>query len=39
MYMYGHHLEQTGRQPGIVTNPARGELNREKEIFSVPVRA
>ena len=24
-------------QPGKVANPARGELNREKEYFPVPV--
>ena len=26
-------------QPGKVTNPARGQLNRENEYFPVPVRA
>ena len=26
-------------QPGKVANPARGQLNRENEYFSVPVRA
>ena len=26
-------------QPGMVNNPARGQLNRENEIFPVPVRA
>ena len=26
-------------QPGKVTNPARGQLNRENSYFSVPVRA
>ena len=26
-------------QPGEVANPARGQLNRENEYFSVPVRA
>ena len=26
-------------QPGQVANPARGQLNRENEHFTVPVRA
>ena len=26
-------------QPGKVANPARGQLNRENEYFSVPVHA
>ena len=26
-------------QPGKVANPVRGQLNREKESFPVPVRA
>ena len=26
-------------QPGKVANPARGQLNRENELFPVPVRA
>ena len=26
-------------QPGKVANPARGQLSRENEYFSVPVRA
>ena len=26
-------------EPGKVANPARGQLNRENEYFSVPVRA
>ena len=35
----GHHFQQTGHQPGMVANPARGQLNRENGIFPVPVRA
>ena len=34
----GYHLQQTGHQPGMVANPARGQLNRGK-YFPVPVRA
>ena len=26
----GHHFQQTGHQPGMVANPARGQLNKEK---------
>ena len=37
--MYGHHICQSVDQPGKVTNSARGQLNRENEYFSVPVRA
>ena len=37
--MYGHH-ESSMDQPGKVANPARGELNREKnENFPVSVRS
>jgi len=32
-------LQQTGRQPGMVANHARGQLNRVQRIFPVPVRA
>ena len=35
----GHHFQQTGHQPGMVGNPARGQLNRENGIFPFPVRA
>ena len=35
----GHHFQQIGHQPGMVTNPARGQLNWENGIFTVPVRA
>ena len=37
----GHHFQQTGQQPGMVTNPPCGQLNRENRIFifPVPVRA
>ena len=34
----GRHFQQTGHQPGIVANPARGQLNKETRIFPVPVR-
>ena len=36
--MYGHHLEQSKDQPGMVANPACGQLNRENyfRYFSVP---
>lgn len=30
---------RSGHQPGVVANPARGRLNWENGIFSVPVRA
>ena len=36
--MGGHHFEQIGHQPGMVANPARGQLNRENGIFLGPVR-
>ena len=35
----GRHFQQIGHQPGMVANPARGQLNKEKRIFPVPVRA
>ena len=31
--------DQSLDQPGMVTNPAHGQLNREIEFFPVPVRA
>jgi len=31
--------QQIGHQPGMVANPARGQLNRGNGIFPVPVRA
>ena len=37
--MYGHQIYKSTDQPGTVANPARGQLNREKEYFPVPVRA
>ena len=37
--VYVHHFQQTGHQPGMVVNPARGQLNRKNGIFPVPVRA
>ena len=37
--MYVHHIQQSMDQPGKVANPARGQLNRENEYSSVPVRA
>ena len=30
--MYGHHIYRSMNQPGKVTNPARGQLNRENNI-------
>ena len=30
--MYGHHMKQSMDQPGMVANPARGQLNRENNI-------
>ena len=36
MYIYSN---QSTDQPGKVAKPARGQLNRENEYFSVPVRA
>ena len=37
--MYGQTYSKGKDQPGKVTNPARGQLNRENEHFSVRVRA
>ena len=37
--MYGHTYSKSMDQPGKVANPARGQLNRENEYFSVRVRA
>ena len=39
--MCGHHEQQEKDQPGkVAANPARGQLNRENEYFTVvPVRA
>ena len=39
MYVYGHTYSKSMDQPGKVANPARGQLNRENEYFSVRVRA
>ena len=39
MYVYMVTYSQSLDQPGKVANPARGQLNRENEYFSVPVRA
>ena len=33
------HIYISKDQPGKVANPARGQLSREDEYFSVPVRA
>ena len=35
----GHPYQQIGHQPGMVANPARGQLNRENAFSLVPVRA
>ena len=32
------HIAKDKDQPGKVTDPARGQLNRENEYFPVPVR-
>ena len=36
--MYGHTYSKSMDQPGKVTNPARGQLDRGNEYFPVPVR-
>ena len=30
--MYGRHFQQRMDQPGMVANPARGELSRENDL-------
>ena len=37
--MYGHTYTKSMDQPRKVANPARGQLNRENEKFSVRVRS
>ena len=37
--LYGHTYSESMDQPRKVANPARGQLNREKEYFPVRVRA
>ena len=37
--MYVHTCSKSMDQPGMVANPARGQLNRENEYFPVSVRA
>ena len=37
--MYGKTYSKSMDQPGKVANTARGELNTEKYVFPVPVRA
>ena len=37
--MYGHHIQQSMDQLGKVANPARCQLNSEKDYSSVPERA
>ena len=41
IWMYGVivYYSKSKYQPDKVANPARGQLNRENEYFSVPVRA
>ena len=34
--VYGHTYSKSMDQPGKVANPARGQLNREKQIFLCP---
>ena len=36
----GHHVQQTGHQPGVIANnPPRGQLNNENRFFPASVRA
>ena len=37
--MYGNTYSKSKDQPGKVVQPARGQLKRENEYFSVPARA
>ena len=37
--MYGHTYSKSMDQPGKVAHPARGQLNRENELFPVRVRS
>ena len=37
--MYGHTYSKSMDQPGKVTSPARGQLNKKNEYFPVRVRA
>ena len=37
--MYGHTYIKSMDQPGMVANPARGQLNKKKSYFTVRVRA
>ena len=37
--MYGHTYSKSMDNPGKVVSPARGQLNRKNEYFSVCVRA
>ena len=37
--VYGHTYGKSMDQPGKVASPARGQLNRKNEYFSVRVRA
>ena len=34
--MYGHHISEEKDQPGNVSNPARGQLNREMNVSLSP---
>ena len=38
MHVWSHIYSKRMDQPGKVANPARGQLNRENEYFSVGVR-
>ena len=35
-YVYDQHFQPSMNQPGVVANPARGQLNREKCFFPCP---
>ena len=34
--MYSQHFQQRKDQPGMVSTPARGQLNRENKLFPFP---
>ena len=39
MYVWSSHIARVRINRVRVANPARGQLNRENDFFSVPVRA
>ena len=38
VYVYGHTYSKNMDQPGKVASPARGQLNRKKEYYTVLTR-